>query len=358
MVPQPSVMPNPFGTISPLPPLTADRRNVAQAIETIPPGAASYPNGPVYQGSTGDTWIAPPLTELHDFDDPSMSGPPMMIAGPPPEMAINGFLYHGYSGWRGIAEGSGNNNNGFFYGGSLGAKLGPFSDMTGIGLQAGASYGLYDLNGRASGFYPSQYQQQTFITLGLFRKADDLTNFSFGVVYDAMINAYFGQFANSPYLGQLRAQIAYRWDDQHELGFWTAIRTNQTHGDVSYRAVDQFNFFYHHKFAFGGDAWTWVGFPDASKLGGNGSLGSYIWGGTLTVPLSPCWGAYTDIVYMAPSAHTSVIGSMEETFILSVGVAFYPGRNSFQPTVTGQRWMPYLPVANNSVFMVDTNRTF
>jgi hypothetical protein len=286
----------------------------------------------------------------------------MLYAVAPAEPAINGYLFHGYSGWRGIADGSGNNNNGFSYGGTLGAKLGPFSDLTGIGFQAGASYGLYDLNGRASGYAPSQYQQQTFITTGFFRKADNLTNFAFGAVYDAMINEYFGQYGVSPFLQQLRAQIAYRWDDQHELGFWAAIRLNEAHRDVNgpldFRGVDQFNFFWHHKFAFGGDSWAWIGFPDSSKLGGNGSLGSYIWGGTLTVPLSPCWGAYTDIMYMAPSSRTGVIGSMEETFYLGVGITFYPGRNSRQETVMGQRWMPYMPVANNGLFFVDTNKTF
>lgn len=362
LAPQTGVAPTPLGTISPLPPLTADRHSVAQRIESVPPGAASYSNGSLYQGSPGDTWIAPSLTELQDFDDPTMSGQPTMYLNPPAEPVINGFLYHGYSGWRGISEGSGNNNNGFSYGGNLGAKLGPISDFTGIGFQAGASYGLYDLNGRASGFAQSQYQQQTFITVGMFRKADDLTNFAVGVVYDSMINEYFGQFANSPYLGQVRAQIAYCWDERHELGFWTALRTNTAHrdvgGPVDYRGVDQFNLFWHRKFDFGGDSWAWFGFPDASKIGGNGTLGSYLWGGTLTVPLAPRWGAYTDVQYMAPSAHTGVAASMEETFYLGLGVFFYPGRNSRQETVMGQRWMPYMPLANNGLFMVDTNRTF
>jgi hypothetical protein len=285
-----------------------------------------------------------------------------MYGGPTADPVITGYMIHSYSSWRGISEGSGNNNNGFSYGGTLGAKLGPFSDLTGIGFQIGAIYGLYDLNGRASGFAQSQYQQQTFITTGFFRKADDLTNFAFGAVYDAMINAYFGQFAVSPFLQQVRLQIAYCWDVQHEFGFWTALRLNEAHRDVAgplnFRAVDQFNFYWHHKFAFGGDSWAWIGFPDNSKLGGSGSLGSYVWGGTLTVPLSPCWGAYTDIVYMAPSSRTGVMGSMEETFYVGVGVTFYPGRNSRQETVMGQRWMPYLPVANNGTFLVDTNRTF
>jgi hypothetical protein len=274
----------------------------------------------------------------------------------------NLYLFHGYSSWRGISEGTGANNNGFLYGANYGTKLGVLSDWTGIGAQIGASYGLYDLNGRSSGFADNRIQQQTFVTVGLFRQADRLTNFSGGFVYDAMINDNFSQFAVAPYLSQMRAQLAYAVNDRHEIGFWTSLRvsgqTLNVAGPLTFRPVDQFNFFWHHKFAFGGDGWTWIGFPDHTKLGGNGSLGGYIWGGTLTAPLSPCWAAYTDLQYMAPSARIGAAGAIEESFFIGIGLVYYPGGNSRTSSVVGSSWAPYIPVGNNGTFMVDTNRTF
>jgi hypothetical protein len=272
------------------------------------------------------------------------------------------YIFHNYSSWRGISEGSGENNNGFSYGVNYGTRLGALTDYTGIGAQLGASYGLYDLNGRSSGFHDNRIQQQTFVTAGVFRPADRLTNFSFGVVWDGMFNADFGQYAVSPFLSQLRYQIAYALNAQHEVGVWGTNRlsgdTFNLGGPLSYRAVDQINLFWHHRFAFGGDGWTWVGVPDHTKLGGSGSLGAYTFGGTLTAPLSPCFAAFTSLQYMAPSARTGTAAAMEETFYVTLGVTFYPYANSRASNVSGNCWMPYMPVANNGTFLVDTNRTF
>ena len=45
-------------------------------------------------------------------------------------------------------------------------------------------------------------------------------------------------------------------------------------------------------------------------------------------------------------------------FDIMSGISFYPSGNARTRTVAGQSWMPYLPVANNGSFMVDTNQTF
>ena len=298
--------------------------------------------------------------------EPAGHGPFDWLApGPAPsadETPQQLYAFHGYSSWRGISDGSGPNNNGFFYGANFGTRLGQLSDRTGIVAQIGGSGGFYDLNGRASPFESNEIVQQGFITAGLFRRADELTNFSAGVAFDGMFNDNFGQYGASPFLGQLRYQVAYALNDWHEFGMWGTVRmageTQDILGPLSFRAVDQFNFFWHHKFAFGADATSWIGFPDHTKLGGNGSLGNYIFGGTLTAPLSPAWAVYMDLQYMPPSAHIGSTAAKEESFFLGIGLMFYPGRNSRTASVSGSRWRPYLPVANNGSFMVDTNRTF
>ena len=275
----------------------------------------------------------------------------------------NIYFFHNYSSWRGISEGSGPNNNGFVYGFNYGTRLGALSEYTGIGFQIGASYGLYDLNGRSSGFHDNQVQQQGFLTAGFFRAANKQTNFSYGLVWDGMFNSNFGQFAVSPFLSQVRAQIAYALNVQHEIGFWTAIRVNTAHTSaanipLSYRGVDQFTLFYHHRFGYGGDGWTWIGIPDPTKLGGNGTLGAYTVGGTLTAPLSPRLGAFTSLQYMSPTARAGVAASIEEAFYVTCGISFFPYANSRATNVAGDCWMPYMPVATDGTFLVDTNRTF
>ena len=311
-------------------------------------GAEDAPLRPATQGERGRLgpfdWLAP--------------GPAPSTDDAPQQL----YAFHGYSSWHGIADGSGPNNNGFFYGANFGTRLGKLSKSTGIGAQIGGSGGLYDLNGRASPFESNQNVQQAFVTAGLFRRADELTNFSGGVAFDGMFIDNFGQYGASPFLGQLRYQVAYALNDQHEFGMWGTVRmvgdSQDILGPLSFRAVDQFNFFWHHKFAFGADATSWIGVPDHTKLGGNGSLGDYIFGGTLTAPLSPAWAVYMDLQYMRPSARIGSTAAQEEAFNLGIGLMFYPGRNSRTANVSGSRWRPYLPVANNGSFMIDTNRSF
>ncbi len=302
-----------------------------------------------------DTWFV---------SDPSFIPPWQLGPAQCRDCRTNGMvLFHNYSSWRGISEGTGSNNNGLSYGINYGTKLGAFSDITGIGFQIGGSYGLYDLNGRSSGFRDKEIQQQGFLTVGFFRPSDRYTNFSFGVVYDAMWNTNFGQYAVSPYLSQVRAQIGYALNPQHEIGFWAAIRTNTATAEaagqqLAYRGVDQFTLYYHHRFVFGADGVTWFGLPDHTKLGGSGSLGEYTFGGTLTAPLSPRFAAYTSMQYMAPSSRSGAAGAIEETFFISLGLSFYPWANSRAANVAGDCWMPYMPVATDGTFLVDTNKTF
>lgn len=326
-----------------------------------PPMVYSPPPASPYTVIVGDTRVpapnAPPSPPQNGIIGPLLDG------DYEDERFASLYLFHGYSSWRGIAEGTGSNNNGFLYGGNWGTGLGKFSDWSGIGAQLGASYGFYDLNGRSSGFADNDIQQQVFVTAGLFRKADQFTNFSVGVVYDAMVNGNFGQFAVSPFLSQLRGQISYALNDSHEVGFWTALRMSgdnrNINGPLSFRPVDQFNFFWHHKFSFGADGWTWIGFPDFTKLGStHGSLGNYIFGGTLVAPLSRHFGVYTDLQYMAPDAHIGPVAASRETFFVSLGLILYPGGHSPSASVKSPGWLPFLPVGNNGSFLVDTNRTF
>ena len=95
-----------------------------------------------------------------------------------------------------------------------------------------------------------------------------------------------------------------------------------------------------------------------SAATGGGSLGDYLIGLSANVPLNDRVALYTLTTYMHPSASAGPAGFDEESWNFTIGLALYPARNARSNTVAGQCWMPLLPVANNGLFLVDTNRTF
>jgi hypothetical protein len=305
------------------------------------------------------------------------------IADPCPRVGWLGFA--GADSFRGVSDGTNQNNNGFVTGLNGAAPL-PWLGAYGIGGQLGGSYGAYDLNGRSSNdpndANPqfSNVQQQIFVTAGVFRRADADHRLSAGFAHDWMFNNLFGTYANSPTVSQWRVQVAYALGACNEIGLWGAIRDrSSTRNNVgapgltqTYQAIDQLNLFWHHKWQrFGGDSWLYVGMPDQRRLnqnpanaapsGAGGSLGEFILGANWLVPISDCVSVYANTVYMKPSAHPGVasngaIAATQEFWDISVGLAFYPQRAARSSTVAGRTWMPYMPLANNSNFFVDTNR--
>jgi hypothetical protein len=296
------------------------------------------------------------------------------FADPCPEWGLYGFS--AIDSFRGLADGTFQNNNGVVTGVNLASAV-PWFDRYGIGWQAGGSFAGYDFSGRTSNPPNNSAQTQGFATLGFFRRADADCPISVGFVYDAMINHNFGVWAQSPFLSQFRGQVAYALSASNEIGVWGTIRdhgSTQTTGGVpvSYRAYDQGNLFWHHKYACGGaDSWLYVGMPQRNRLGqndaapggGTGSLGSFIVGGNVIVPITNYCSLYSNAMYMKPSARAGVNfagvdAASQEFWNISFGIAFYPGASARSSTVAGRKWMPYMPVANNGSFMVDTNNTF
>ncbi|HEV3023727.1 MAG TPA: hypothetical protein VGX76_14730, partial [Pirellulales bacterium] len=141
-------------------------------------------------------------------------------------------LFGGFDSWRGVADRPSAtspvvSNNGTSFGFNYGTRLGEFSEWTGIGFQLGASYGVFDWSGRQSvpGVLTTiDAQQQVFLTTGFFKRADEVSAFSYGLVHDWMFNQAFGAFAVNPTLGQWRAQVAYATDACNEFGVWGTLR--------------------------------------------------------------------------------------------------------------------------------------
>ena len=275
-----------------------------------------------------------------------------------PRLGLVGLF--GFDTFHGFSEGDYQSKFGAVMGLNAGGPL-PGLDAVGIGWQIGSTFGVYDWDGRATGIRDAQSMQQVFVTAGFFRKPA-CGRLSLGVVYDWMIANNWGTFAVSPTLGQWRGQAEYAFSDFNGVGVWGTIadrsHTQQVFNlSIVDRAVDQIDFFWHHKFCSGADSWLWMGIPDHAKLDEHGSLGEFIIGGGLQVPIGERLAVYGNMQYMRPTAAAGADASRLQTYDLGVGVVWYPGRNAHTATVNGSCWTPYMPIGNNANFLVDQNRT-
>ena len=287
------------------------------------------------------------------------------------------YWFSGVDSFKGVSDGNYDANSGLFTGLNSGFAL-PVLCKYGIGGQAGMSCGIYDLAGRASqsDVSPGQDQQQVFVTAGIFRRADANCPISAGIVYDWMFDNNFGGYGAAPTLGQLRGQIAYDLNDCNEVGVWGTYR-GQSFGNsfgangypLEFRAVDQVDLFWHHKFGeCGADGRLYVGLPTADRLtqtntgfssaGFGGKPGSVIMGANCEAPLNDRLSLFANGTYMAPDQAAGATAAAQETWNFSFGINVYLGRSRSRcPTVAGNSFLPYLPVANNGSFLVDTNET-
>jgi len=260
--------------------------------------------------------------------------------------------------FRGPPEGSFQSNFGTVNG--LNAAI-PVVERWGVGWQLGASYGLYDFSGRSSSAPQlSGAQQQFFVTTGCFRRAQPGQRASFGLVHDWMINDNYGQYGLSPTLSQWRGQFEWAFSGSNSLGVWATIHDTKYIGDRfenhnQFRAINQINVFWHHKFDQSADTWLYIGVPDSKRLVGTELVGSVILGMSAQVPLTERLALYTNAMYMAANAHPGPNGSTQDAYNVSVGFAWYPGRNARTNTVNGARWLPYMPLGNNGNFLVDAS---
>lgn len=278
-------------------------------------------------------------------------------------------LFAGIDSWRGVGD-RGNrfdrasNNNGGSVGFNWGTRLGRFSDLTGIGFQVGGSYGVYDWDGRpfnAGTLTTVDAQQQTFLTMGFFHKANGCSRLNYGVVHDYMFNQAFGAYAVNPTLGQWRGQIGYAVSAWNEVGLWATCQgrgssnTDELGNRVATRAISQTNFFWHHKCDCLADTWLWIGWPDDKWLGG-GTVGNFLIGGSVIAPLNDRVALYANTQYMHPRASPGNDASGEASWYVGLGLQFTIGGSARTNTVAGNCWLPLMPLANNGNFLVDSHR--
>lgn len=263
----------------------------------------------------------------------------------------------GFDSFKGVSDSSYSSNFGAVTGLNAAVPVPGLRDY-GIGWQLGMTYGVYDFDGRINSVNDAQSQQQTFLTTGFYRKASGDQQLSFGLVYDWMFNNNWGALTNAQTMGQWRSQFEWAFSGSNAVGVYGCVRDRssvQLHNGfpVTDRPVSQVNLFWHHKFESAADSYLWVGLPQRDRLNGDGSLGDWIIGANIQVPLTQRLALYGNAQYMHPSAAAGAYASMEADWNIGAGIVWYFGGNAVSHSINGKCWLPYMPVANNSTFLVD-----
>lgn len=245
-----------------------------------------------------------------------------------------------YDYFRGIPDGSYNGNSGVYFAANSNVCV---CDITAI--QLGGSFGIYNWDGRDNLVFKNDKNPlyQGFLTLGA---ASSFDSFNGGLVYDHMFTNHFGIYRLSPSIGQIRYQVGYQFN-QDELGLWGTVRTNTSHKSalgipVSFRAINQLNGFWSHNFCNGAFTSLWIGAPIGNSLIRHGSAGVLTAGFLARAPLTSSWALDAHGSYMLSKKSNS---SRNYSASIAVGISYLFGCSNAS----------YLPLVNNSLFLVDTN---
>ena len=171
----------------------------------------------------------------------------------------------GYETFRGVGD-NGWQNNGVYGGFNFGARLGSFSQLTGIGVQGGITTGAYDWKGNAYRLDTDSTMQQTFASYGLFKRATEAAPFTLAATQDWMVTENSGAYGLSLAVSQVRYRAGYVCSASNEFGILGALRVvgetntgvgrggavpilNQT---VTTRPLNHMSLYWSHKWSAGG----------------------------------------------------------------------------------------------------------
>jgi len=263
-------------------------------------------------------------------------------------LLYNFSFFAGIQGFRGPLDVGQNGNFGFHEGLNFG---GPLGDPWGFGYQLGLQGVHSDLSGfqintTGADQSGSGTRRQFFFTGGLFRRAQG-GGFQSGVVFDYVHDTYYDKAD----LRQIRSETSFVFPNgMSEVGYWGAYGINRQRFQVvqtdptsllTFQPNDVFAAFYRRHFSGGGQGRLWAGATGA---------GQAIIGGETTVPLGTSWALENNFAYVIPKSSTANGGLREETWSVSIGLVWYPGRPA--RTVFRDPFQPLFGVGDNSAFLV------
>lgn len=293
--------------------------------------------------------------------------PPKAVAAPVIPFLSTTYVFAAAETYKSIGDRLTNINGGTgSLTGSFGAVGGfntgfELGDST-IGVQGGASWGIYDFKGRLR-IVPNdtEPERQAYYTAGIYRRGNMsvgsfLDRISGGVVYDVFKARQWGINANDINLSQVRYIAGFALIPSTEVGVWGTVGVNGDRAAITVagapglltaiHAMRQTNFYVKHNFDFGGQVMAYYG------VLGNADIAKWQAGLTAQAPLSPYWAAFANANYVVPRTPAGPVGSGQEQFSASVGLAFYFGGNAQSPTVSGNKGLPMLDVASNRTFLI------
>ena len=251
----------------------------------------------------------------------------------------------GASSFTGPTNRGGSGSFGFYEGVNYGA---PVPLLFGeIGWQLGMRATQSSLSGAS--FTPDS-RHQTFVTAALFHRVD--SGLQWGVGVDWMHESWY----YSADFTQLRGELSWKLDCQHELGFFAArglgdqlvtssIRTPvRTTVGETYRPTDWYTMFYRYNVGECQDGYVRL-------LVGCTGEGDGMLGGDVQVPFADSWTAIAGFAYLVPEQSGTFglnAGHAQESWNVTLGVAWSPRASS-----RGSYYRPLFNVADNGTFFVD-----
>ncbi len=263
--------------------------------------------------------------------------------------ALSVELNGSYDYFRGIPDGSWNGNSGLLGGINCGYNV-----LDSVNLQLGGSYGVYNWNGRGNIVFrnPKAVEQIGFITAGA---STSLCDFNFGLVYDRIFTHHFGIYDLSPSIDQLRFQTGYNFCDSNEVGLWGTIDLSRSKKSAlgvptKFKTIGQLNLFYSHYFVNCANITVWAGLPYRNSLRfPHGKAGNFIAGFSFRAPLTERLSLVGYGSYMVARHSSGVRESRNYGANICIGITY--SLYGCDPCET-----PYLPIANHSNFLIDTNQ--
>lgn len=249
-------------------------------------------------------------------------------------------IFAGVHGFKGPRDGGLSSNFGFQEGVQIGGRA-PLLPWPYLAYQLGYQAAQSRLHGDMAS-YSETARRQHLATAGLFHRRQ--VGLQWGVVYDLMQD----DLVEDLDFWQVRGEISLVGPRGGEIGFWTAVHTNDEgsiFGDQrlsTFEAVDQYVLFYRWHFFDCGEARLWGGMTDYNDG---------LFGGDFLLPIDDRWSLQGGFNYLIPEEDDIPDGLIQESWNLSINLVWHFGCDGC--TSHSSPYRPLMNVVDNGTMFLD-----